>query len=83
MILTVMTQLDGKDAPVMKGDKPTGQTMAIKRVDSHHTVTVLKYQGKETGISTSELSPDGKVLKVQSGPPGAEPSGIVRYWDKQ
>jgi hypothetical protein len=84
VVYTVVTQLDGNDAPVMVGDKPSGQTMAIKRVDSHHTFTVLKYQGKETGISQSELSSDGKVLKVKNGPAGAEPSALKEhYWDKQ
>jgi hypothetical protein len=85
LVYTVVTQLDGKDAPVMAGDKPTGQSMAIKRVDSHHTFTVLKFQGKETGISKSELSPDGKVLKVQNGPVDASPEEMkqVRYWDKE
>lgn len=85
MILTVVTQLDGKDAPVMYEGKPSGQTMAIKRVDSHHTFTVLKLQGKETGISKSELSPDGKVLMVQNGPIGATTDQMmqVHYWDKR
>ena len=85
MILTVVTQLDGNDAPVMYEGKPSGQTMAIKRVDSHHTFTVLKLQGKETGISKSELSSDGKVLKVQNGPIGATADEMmqVHYWDKK
>jgi hypothetical protein len=84
MTLTVVTQLDGKDAPVMHDGKPTGQTMAVKRVDSHHTFTVLKLQGKETGISKSELSSDGKVLKVQNGPSGSDASEMKEhYWDKQ
>lgn len=85
MVFTVVTQLDGKDAPVMAGDKPTGQSMAIKRVDSHHTYTVLKFQGKETGISKSELSADGKFLTVQNGPVDASPNQMtqVRYWDKE
>lgn len=78
-------QLDGNDAPVMAAGKPTGQSMAIKRVDSHHTYTVLKLQGKETGISKSELSSDGKVLKVENAPVGAtsDETEHVHYWDKQ
>ncbi|HKR80211.1 MAG TPA: hypothetical protein VJR69_10960 [Nitrospira sp.] len=85
LTLTVVTQLDGNDAPVMAAGKPTGQSMAIKRVDSHHTYTVLKLQGKETGISKSELSSDGKVLKVENAPVGATPDETkhVHYWDKQ
>jgi hypothetical protein len=84
VVYTVVTQLDGNDAPVMVGDKPSGQTMAVKRVDSHHTFTILKYQGKETGISKSELSADGKVLKVLNGPSGSDASAMhEHYWDKE
>ncbi|MGC2181974.1 MAG: hypothetical protein WA637_01690 [Terriglobales bacterium] len=36
MVLTVELQLDGREVPVMLGDKPSGETMAIKRVDDHH-----------------------------------------------
>lgn len=84
VVLTVVTQLDGNDAPVMMGGKATAQTMAIKRVDSHHTFTVLKYQGKESGISKSELSPDGKVIKTENGLAGSDTSAMTaHYWDKQ
>ena len=63
----------------------TGQSMAVKRVDSHHTVTVLKFQGEETEISKSELSADGEILKVQHGPGDASPDQMkdVHYWDKE
>ena len=82
--LTVVTQLDGNDAPVIMGGKATAQTMAIKRVDSHHTFTVLKYQGKESGISKSELSPDGKLIKTENGLAGSDASAMTaHYWDKQ
>ena len=86
-IMTILTQLDGKDAPVLVNGKPTGQTMAIRKIDSHHTFTVLKSQGKEVGTSKAELSADGKVLKVENkmGAPGANGEGVtaVEYWDKK
>jgi hypothetical protein len=86
-VTTVVTQLDGKDAPILINGKPSGQTMAIRKIDSHHTFTVLKSQGKEAGTSKAELSADGKVLKVENimGGPGSPgtPTKSVVYWDKK
>lgn len=87
-MMTMETQLDGKEAPVMTADgKPTGQTMAVTRVDATHTATVVKFQGKLYGTSKSELSADGKTLKVESEVPEnstGQPAGtLVEYWDKQ
>jgi len=85
--ITVASQLDGKDAAVMLDGKPTGQTMAIRKIDSRHTVAVLKFQGKETGISKGEISSDGKALKIENdntadsanGPAGKS----TQYWDRK
>jgi len=58
--------------------------MGIRRIDSRHTVTVLKFQGKETGISKAELSSDGKVLTVVIDYAASNPIGKeIQYWDKQ
>ena len=84
---TVLTQLDGKEVPVLVNGKPSGQTMAIKKIDSRHTVTDVKFQGKEMAISKSELSPDGKVLKVETHYADSNPTGLVgkqiQYWDRR
>ncbi|SRR5712692_5757404 len=84
---TVLTQLDGKDVPQLVNGKPSGQTMGIKRIDSRHTVAVLKFQGKEAGTSKSEISPDGKVLTVENDFATSNPIGQVgkeiQYWDRQ
>lgn len=74
-VSTVLTQLDGKDAPQLIDGKPSGQTMAIKKIDSRHTVAVVKFQGKEMGISKGEISPDGKVLKVKTDYADSNPTG--------
>lgn len=78
------TQFDGKDAPVFINGQPSGETMAVKLVDDHHTATVIKLNGKQIATSKSELSPDGKVLKVETtaDPNGPLPSA-VDYWDKK
>jgi hypothetical protein len=85
--MTVETALDGKDVPNLADGKPSGQTMEIRKIDSRHTFTVVKFQGKQTGISKSELSPDGKVIKTDNDFAVSGPNGMagkqVQYWDKQ
>ena len=85
MVMTIVTQLDGKDAPMLMNGQPSGQTMAIKLLDDRHTFAVVKFQGKETRTVKSELSADGKVLKVENMTPSAGGTGQVvqvEYWDK-
>jgi len=84
-VMTIVTALDGTDAPITVDGKETGQSMAIRRIDARHTATVLKMQGKEIGTSKSELSPDGRTLKVDNdmsmSNPGAQQT--TEYWDKK
>jgi hypothetical protein len=83
-VSTVLTPLNGNDVPVLVNGKPSGQTMGIRRIDSRHTVTVLRFQGKETGISKTELLPNGKVLKVETDYADSNPiRNEIQYWDKQ
>jgi len=83
-VSTVQTPLDGKDVPLLVNGKPSGQTMGIKRIDTYRTVTILRFKGKETGVSKAEISPDGKVLKVETDYAGSNPIGKeVQYWDRQ
>jgi len=48
---TFETLADGKESPHLIDGKPTGQTIAVKKIDERHTVSVLKVEGKQTGIS--------------------------------
>ncbi len=81
---TVLTQLDGKDVPVLVEGKPSGQTMGINKIDRRHTVGVVKFQGKEMGISKGELSPNGKILKVETDYADSNPiRKEIQYWDRQ
>ena len=84
-VMTVTTALDGKDVPTLVDGKETGQTMATRRLDATHTASVLKLQGKEIGTSRSELSSDGKTLKVENDMSAFNPSvgKQVEYWDKR
>ncbi len=60
---TVLTQLDGKEVPLLVNGKLSGQTMAIKKIDSRYTVTDVKFQGKEMAISKSERSCGGREAR--------------------
>ena len=62
--LTLDTRLDGSDSQVIADGKPTGETMAIKRMDAHHATTVIRMNGKPFATSTASLSADGKTLTV-------------------
>ena len=81
MILT--TQLDGKDAPILVDGKPSGETMAIRMIDDRHAINVIKMNGNPMVTQKSELSADGKVIKVEST--SAVPGGQygTEYWDKK
>ena len=46
--------------------KPSGETMGIKWVDTHHTFTVLKMNGKTFGTSKATFSADGKTITVDN-----------------
>jgi len=79
VLMTIDSPMDGTDAPVLTGGKPTGETMAIKRLDDHRTSTIIKMNGKQIGTSKSTLSADGKTLTVENdmkettaGTPGAK-----------
>ena len=86
MVLTVESPLDGGDAQVMFGGKPTGETMAIKRVDDPHLTAVLKMNGKAFGTAKGTISADGKTLTVEDNftsaeggqPVGKQTEGWVR-----
>ena len=82
-----VTKLDGKDSPVMVNGKVSEQTLAIQRIDSRHAVIVSKMGGKVVGTSKSEISPDGKVMKVEeehvAGAVAATGTKQTKYWDRK
>ena len=81
--MVVTTQFDGKDATVFVDGKPSGETMAISKVDDHHTTNVIKMNGNPFVTQKSELSSDGKVIKTESTPMVSGAQGGVEYWDKK
>ena len=61
MEITVDSGLDGKDAPLLVGGKPTGQTMAITQ---HLEVEELSPDGKTLTIDDEIAEPGGKTGKI-------------------
>jgi hypothetical protein len=68
-VMTVESPFDGTEVPVLVGGKPSGETMAIKFVDAHHTMTVVKMGGRPFGTSRATISADGKTLTVVNETP--------------
>ena len=66
MTLTVDSPMDGTEVPALMGSKPSGETMAIKRLDDRHYEGTVKMDGKPFGTSKSTLSADGKSIAVDS-----------------
>ena len=87
------TSLDRLDAARWQGRSCIGQWRAIgsndgdPQIDSRHTVTVMKFQGKEISVSKTELSPNGKVLTVEMDYATSNPIGLagkqIQYWDRE
>ena len=77
---------DGKDYPVTGTGMPGGaDSIAIKRVDSHHVTSVLKKGGKEVGTAEAEVSKDGKTttLKAKGTSADGKPTIATTVYDKQ
>jgi hypothetical protein len=62
--MTVDSPMNGTEVPALVGGKPTGSTMAIKRVDDHHYTAILKMNGQLFGTSTGTVSADNKTMTV-------------------
>lgn len=85
--LVIKTAMDGQDAPVVVNGRPVGETMAIKRQDSHHATSIVKWNGATTGTSTEAISEDGTTLTVVSDMttdvPTAPAGKQTQVWAKQ
>ena len=85
--MSVDSPFNGSDVPTLVGGKPSGQTMAITRVDDRHYTAVIKMNGQPFGTSTATMSADGKTLTVESamsmGAGGAPGSKTTEVWVKK
>jgi hypothetical protein len=86
-LLVVESPFDGTDVPVMIAGKPSGETMAIRRVDALHLTAVLKMNGQLFGTTKAALSPDGRTLIVEgdyTSAVGGQPVGKqTETWTKK
>ena len=86
-IMTLASPFDGSEVAVMVAGKPSGETMAITRVDDHHIATVVKMNGKPFGTSKATISPDGKTITVlndfASSGGGQQVGKFTEIWVKQ
>ena len=85
-VMSFETAFDGKDVVVFVDGKPTSEVMTIKRIDDRHIVSAWKMGGKMAGTSRSELSADGKVVKVENDdaqPVGGAAAKTTQFWDKK
>ena len=82
MVLTIDSPLDGTDVPTLIGGKPSGQTMAVKRVDDHHYTAVVKLNGQPMMTSTGVVSADGKTMTVEDVTQGAG-TKTVETWTRK
>jgi len=71
---------------MLVGGKPSGQTMAITRVDASHATSVLKMNGRIVSTAKATLSADGKTLTIEDDvidAGGGKPGKIVEKWVKE
>ena len=87
VLATVETRLEGEDAPLLIAGKPSGNTMAIRRLDDRHSSCELKLNGKPYGTSRGELSADGRSIRVDNEITATAgdhaPGRYTEYWDRQ
>ena len=87
VIMSVVSALDGKEAPVLLNGKDSGETMAITLVDKLHSQTVVKMKGKPFGTSKGAFSPDFNTLTVENDfatAVGGNPAGkTTEVWTRK
>lgn len=79
--MSIDSPLNGTEVPTLMAGKPTGQTMAIKRVDDHHLTAVVKMNGQPFATFKGTISPDNKSMTVDgvSGT-GSQAQKITETW---
>jgi hypothetical protein len=84
-LMAFETKFDGSYVPVFVDGKDSGELMMVKQIDARHFVGSWKMQGQDAGTSKSEISADGKSVKVENAisVSGGAPQTTVDYWDKQ
>lgn len=66
VVMTIASTLDGSDAPLRVNGRLSGETMAIKRIDRLHALTVVKMNGEPFGTSRTTFSEDFQTMTVEN-----------------
>jgi len=82
LVITVDLPMDGTEVQTMSAGKPTGQTMAAKRIDDHHYTGIVKQNGQVSLTNTATLSADGKTLTVEDTLAGSKQK-VIETWTKK
>ena len=80
------TNFDGKDSKISGTGQPNGaEAIAITRIDTNTTTTIMTKAGKQAATTKSEVSKDGKTTTVTSKGVDAngKPRNVVSVYDKQ
>jgi hypothetical protein len=71
--------------PVLLNGRPSGETMALKRIDASHMSGVVKMNGQLFVTSSSTLAADGKSATTESitQMPGGKTQKVIETWVKK
>jgi hypothetical protein len=84
--MVVNSPMDGTEVPVLVDGKPSGETMAIKRVDERHYTGIVKMNGQLFATSSATVSADGKTVtavSITTPTAGAKGEKVIETWIKQ
>jgi len=83
--LIVDSPMNGTEVPVLLNGKPSGETMAIKRVDAFHMNGVVKMNGELFVTSSSTLAADSKSATTVSitQMSGGKTQKVIETWVKK
>jgi hypothetical protein len=82
--MSVDSPMNGTEAPTLIAGKPSGQTMAIKRVDDHHLTAILKMNGQPVATYKGTISPDNKSMTVDGViGTGSQTQKLTETWVKK
>jgi hypothetical protein len=83
VVMILDSKMDGSDAQVIVGGKATGETMAIKRIDTLHATSVMRMNGKPMGSNKVTLSADGKTLTIENDMSAGGEGKNTEVWIKK
>jgi hypothetical protein len=65
-MMSVDSPMDGTEVPTLVGGKPSGQTMALRRLDDRRYSAIVKMGPQMSATFNATVSPDNKTMTVES-----------------